>query len=87
MSLIGGEIPALDDLHGRFRTHSAEVDQLMSALRSALDSTYWKGGASDRFRQAWSGEYEPALRNLSAALVDAGDEVRRRSQMLQQAGA
>jgi hypothetical protein len=45
------------------------------------------GGAAARFRSAWAGEYEPALRNLSAALVDAGDEVGRRAQALQQAGA
>jgi WXG100 family type VII secretion target len=87
MTLIGGEIPALENLQRSFARHSASVEHLLSALRSELDSAYWKGGAAERFRSAWAGEYEPALRNLSAALIDAGDEVGSRSQRLQQAGA
>ncbi len=87
MSVIGGEINALGNLQRSFSRHSSEVDHLMSALRGELDNVYWKGGAAERFRTAWHSEYEPALRGLSAALVDAGTEVGRRSDALQQAGA
>jgi len=59
----------------------------VSALRGELDSAYWKGGAAERFRSAWDSEYEPALRNLAVALIDASDEVRSRARALEQAGA
>jgi WXG100 family type VII secretion target len=87
MSLIGGEISELGNLQHSFQRHSASVEQLMAALRGELNNVYWKGGAADRFRAAWESEYEPALRNLSAALIDAGDEVGRRADALQHAGA
>lgn len=86
MAVIGGQIEELNSLKVSFGKHSAQVEQLMSALRTELGSAYWKGGAADRFRNAWHSEYEPALRNLSAALVDAGDEVGRRARALEQAG-
>ena len=87
MAVIGGQIDQLNGLKSSFGRHSANVEQLMSALRSELDSAYWKGGAADRFRNAWASEYEPALRRLSAALVEAGDEVGRRAQALEQVGS
>jgi WXG100 family type VII secretion target len=86
MSVIGGEIIELGSLRQSFLRHSSAVQELMSALRGELDNVYWKGGAAERFRAAWQSEYEPALRNLSAALIEAGDEVGRRADALQQAG-
>lgn len=86
MSVIGGEIPQLESLGASFVRRSGEVEDLMAALSGELGSAYWKGGASDRFRAAWDSEYQPALRNLSAALVEASDEVRARARALEQAG-
>ncbi len=86
MAVIGGQIDQLSGLQSSFGRHSASVEQLVSALRAELDGTYWKGGAADRFRSAWHSEYEPALRRLSAALVEAGDEVGRRARALEQVG-
>ncbi|HMJ74558.1 MAG TPA: WXG100 family type VII secretion target [Iamia sp.] len=87
MSVIGGQIDQLDSLGSSFTTRSSEVDDLVAALRGELDAAYWRGGAADRFRRAWETEYEPALRNLSEALVDASGEVRSRARALEQAGA
>lgn len=87
MAVIGGQIDQLHGLKRSFGRHSSTVEQLMSALRSELDQAYWKGGAADRFRNSWASEYEPALRRLSAALIDAGDEVGRRAQALEQVGS
>ena len=86
MSVIGGQIDQLDQLGVSFTRRSGEVDDLLGALRGELSSAYWKGGAADRFRSAWDSEYEPALRNLSAALVDASDEIKARARALEQAG-
>ncbi|MEV7230358.1 WXG100 family type VII secretion target [Polymorphospora sp. NPDC051019] len=86
MSVIGGEITQLHSLNGNFRRQSATVDTLLRELRTELDNTYWRGGAADRFRAAWQSEYEPALMRLSAALEDAAQEVRRRTEALEQVG-
>ena len=86
-TVIGGEIPALEQLHHNFQRQANAVDDLMAALNRDVDSTWWKGGAADRFRTAWETEYQPALRRLSQALVDAGDEVRHRAQLLVQVGS
>lgn len=87
MSVIGAEIGELHSLTASFGRQSATVETLMSDLSAQLHNTYWQGGASERFRTAWESEYQPALRSLAAALVDASDEVRRRAEALHAAGA
>jgi uncharacterized protein YukE len=87
MSLIGAEIGEMHALKSSFTRHSGQVEQLMTALRGELGTTWWRGGAAERFRNAWDREYEPALRGLSSALVDAAEEVGRRADAIHQAGA
>lgn len=86
-SVIGGEIPALEHLQTSFQQQAAAVDHLLSTLSGEVNATWWHGGAADRFRSAWESDYQPALRRLSQALVDASDEVRNRAQMLVQVGS
>ena len=86
-SIIGGEIPALEHLQVSLQRQSVTVDDLLAQLSGEVNSTWWQGGAADRFRAAWEGDYQPALRRLSQALVDASDEVRNRAQMLTQVGS
>jgi uncharacterized protein YukE len=86
MSLIGAEIGEMHALKSSFTRHSGQVEQLMTALRGELGTTWWRGGAAERFRNAWDTEYEPALRGLSRALVDAADEVGRRAEDIHRAG-
>jgi WXG100 family type VII secretion target len=87
MSVIGGEINELHSLKTSFQRQGSAVEQLLSELRTQLGNTHWQGGAAERFRSSWESEYEPALRNLSAALADASEEVRRRADALHAAGA
>lgn len=87
MSTIGGEIGQLQSLKGNFDRQSQAVRELTSAIRGELGNTWWKGPAADRFRDAWAGEFEPALRKLEAALQEAGTEVSRRREALIQAGS
>lgn len=86
-SVIGGEISDLHGLHTNLHSQSQAVDDLMAQLTSNLDSTWWKGGAADRFRESWESDYKPALKRLSQALVDAGDEVRARKDALIHVGS
>ena len=87
MAVIGGALDEMSRLKSNFDRQAGAVEELLSTLRSDLDSVYWKGGAAERFRSAWESEYEPSLRNLAAALYDAANEVANRQQALEAAGA
>jgi WXG100 family type VII secretion target len=87
MSTIGGELGQMESLRSTFTTQSQNVQQLTSNIRGAVGNTWWKGPAADRFRNSWQSEFEPALRKLEQALQEAGQEVSRRREALQQAGS
>ena len=87
MPAIGGEIDQLNALKGTFDREAGNVAELTSTIRGQLGNTYWVGPASDRFRQAWQGEFEPMLNKLQQALNEAGVEVARRADALVQAGS
>jgi WXG100 family type VII secretion target len=86
MSVIGGEITQLHALQTSFNRHSGTVDGLLREMRGQIDSTYWKGGASERFRADWATLYEPALTKLSAALQEAAAHVRNQADRFEIAG-
>jgi WXG100 family type VII secretion target len=87
MPVIGAEIEQLQSLKTCFDTQASNVNELTSAVRNQLAGTAWQGPAADRFRNAWSGEFEPMLKKLSTALVESGMEVSRRREALIQAGS
>jgi WXG100 family type VII secretion target len=87
VSTVGADVEQLGSLKGTFDQQSQAIDELAGAIRNQLGNTWWQGPAADRFRQAWSGEYEPALRRLQEALQEAGAEVMRRREALVQAGS
>jgi uncharacterized protein YukE len=87
MTQIGGEIGQLQSLQTNFTRQTEAVRELTASVRNQLGNTWWKGPAADRFRSAWQGEFEPALRKLEGALQDAGTEVSRRREALIQAGS
>jgi len=84
---VGGELGQLQSLKRTFDKNSQEVQQLSSAIAKQLESTWWKGGAADRFRNAWNSEFSPALKKLQQALQEAGHEVQRRHDALERAGS
>ena len=84
---IGAELGQMQTLKKTFDTSAQKSVELSTSVRGALDNTWWKGPAADRFRQAWTSEFEPALKKLDAALKEAGVEVQRRHDALQQAGS
>jgi uncharacterized protein YukE len=86
MTVIGGEILQLHQLATNLDRQSGAVDALLRELRAELNDTFWQGGAANRFRSAWDGEYEPVLNSLSAGLHEAAVEVRGRADRLEEAG-
>ncbi len=84
---VGAELGQLQSLKKSFDANAQKSVDLMTSVRGQLENTWWKGPAADRFRQAWKGEFEPALKKLDAALKEAGGEVQRRHDALQRAGS
>lgn len=86
MSIIGGDYEQLTTLRATFDQNASLVQEVMLGLRTRLAETYWQGGHADLFRDAWVSEYEPMLRKLEQALLDAGAEVALARDRLMQAG-
>lgn len=87
MSKIGGELGQLQSLKTTFDRESQTVATLLSTINAQVGNTWWVGPAADRFRNAWNSEFQPTLRKLQQALTEAGQEVNRRREALQQAGS
>ena len=83
--MIQAELQEMDTLAQRLDTCSHDVGELSGALSRLIGTTTWTGRTADRFRACWESEYSPALRDLAAALVDAGMEVRRTRDRIDQA--
>ena len=86
MSSLGGDLEQLAALRSTFAQQSQVLEEVAATVRGQLGSTTWHGPAADRFRGAWSQEFEPSLRRLQQALAEAAAEVGRRRDGLIQAG-
>jgi WXG100 family type VII secretion target len=87
MSKIGAELEQMQQLRSTFDRNAQSVNQLNSSISGQVSNTWWVGPAADKFRAAWEGEFRPALKKLEQALMEAGQEVQRRHDALQQAGS
>ncbi len=86
MSIIGGDESELAILKASFDRQAGMLQELTATLRGQLANTNWQGPSAERFRTAWSEEYERVLGRLEQALLDAGTEVGRARDRLIQAG-
>jgi hypothetical protein len=86
MSHMGGDLEQLGALREVLLRQSGAIEELASTLRTQLSGTSWHGPAAERFRAAWTSDFEPSLRRLQSALQEAGTEVGRRRDALLQAG-
>lgn len=87
MAKVGAELGQMQQLKRTFDKHSREVNQLMASIDRQVGATWWEGPAANRFREAWKGEFRPALRKLEQALDAAGTEVQRRKDAIERAGS
>ena len=83
---IGGTIEQMTGMGSTFTTEAGEVDRLVNAITSQLGSTDWEGGAAQRFRDQWNGEFRNALVQVAQGLRDCADEVKKRAAALEQVG-
>lgn len=87
MSKVGAELGQMQQLKRTLDQNAARTAELLSSVRNQLGATYWEGPAAQRFRDSWNTDFEPTLKNLEQALQEAGAEVQRRHDALQQAGS
>ena len=86
MSTIGAHMPELEALSDSFRRESRTVGQLVSTIGGQVNSTWWKGGAADRFRSSWESEFAPTMRRLELALEEASTHIRKKHGDFQHVG-
>ncbi len=80
--LIGGDVDQLNHLGDQLKLKQGDIDQIISAVRSALGNTVWQGPARDRFEGEWHSSFEPALGQMKEAFDAAGTECKARAQAL-----
>ena len=71
--MFGANLADLDGLKGLFENKAAEVNQLTSTLNNRVQpgATAWQGPGADKFRSAWSSDFQPAMVKLESALNEA----------------
>jgi uncharacterized protein YukE len=74
----GGNLDQMQTLDSTFTGQAQAVVDLTSRITSTLQGTSWTGPAAERFRQDWSGQFQPALQKLQQALTDNAAIVRNR---------
>ena len=86
VSQVGGNLEQLTSLKQKFTTEASDVQRLKTQITGAIDNTWWIGPAAERFKQAWTSDFAPALGRLEQALQEAAREVGNREQALRNAG-
>ena len=83
--LIGGDVGQLQALGNDLQLKQGNIDEIITAVRTALTNTVWQGPAHDRFESDWQSSFEPALGRLKEAFNAAGAECKSRAVALEQA--
>lgn len=87
MSRIGGTIEQMTTMGTQFGNEADTIAALVGRITSQLNSTDWEGGAAQRFREQWNGEFKGVFTKVEAGLRECGTEVKNRAAALTQAGA
>jgi len=86
MSVTYGADPAqLTDLGTKLLAQVGAIDQLRSAVGTALANTAWVGPSRVAFESQWTGSFAMALQAMQDAFTAAGTECQTRSVALQTA--
>jgi WXG100 family type VII secretion target len=83
---IGGAIEQMNTMGTQFSNEADAVTALVSRITSQLAATDWEGGAAQRFRDQWNGEFRRVFENVAEGLRQCSTEVRGRAAALTQAG-
>lgn len=83
---IGGTIEQMQTMGAKFTNEATELEALVSRISAQLASTDWEGGAAQRFRAQWEGEFKSTFHQVADGLRECATEVNNRANALTQAG-
>lgn len=83
---IGGTIEQMQTMGAKFTNEATELEALVSRISAQLASTDWEGGAAQRFRAQWEGEFKSTFQQVAEGLRECASEVQNRANALTQAG-
>lgn len=83
---IGGTIEQMQTMGAKFNSEVTELESLVSRISAQLASTDWEGGAAQRFRAQWEGEFKSTFQQVAEGLRECASEVQNRANALTQAG-
>jgi WXG100 family type VII secretion target len=79
MARLGADPEQLDQLSRKFEQEAQQISQATQQISSQVQSTWWEGPDSDRFKNEWNGQYAAQLRRIAEALREVGQTVRRQA--------
>jgi WXG100 family type VII secretion target len=83
---IGGTIEQMQHMGAKFTSEVTELEGLVTRISGQLASTDWEGGAAQRFRAQWEGEFKATFAQVAEGLRACATEVSNRANALTQAG-
>lgn len=83
---IGGTIDQMQHMGAKFTNEVTELEGLVTRISAQLASTDWEGGAAQRFRAQWEGEFKATFAQVGEGLRACATEVTNRANALTQAG-
>ena len=83
---IGGTVEQMQTMGAKFNSEVAELESLVARISGQLASTDWEGGAAQRFRAQWDGEFKNTFAQVAQGLRECASEVQNRATALTQAG-
>lgn len=76
----GMDVEQVRELARQLFDKASQIDDLAQQLTSKLTATDWKGPDSDRFRDEWMTNHQPALQRVAEALRDASQKANNNAQ-------
>lgn len=77
---VGMDIEQVRGLARNLEQQAQVIDDIISQLNSALQSTDWKGPDADQFRNDWNSSLVPDLRRVAGELRRASQRADRNAQ-------
>ncbi len=83
----GADIEQMQQLEASLNQQAETIQNVITTIRTKLESTQWQGPDADRFRGEWNGTYTQNLNNVVQQLKQTSGIVKKNWMAQQQASA